>query len=159
MEKSWSPTYLFGDLSGDKAYYVFMVTQQQLQLVKQTWKLLREIDPAVLGDVFYSRLFIQYPTLRPMFKGSMEIQYQKFVDMLSIIVARLDRPDTVAQEIGMLARSHAGYGVQPSHYEDVKEALLWTLERGLGLDWNVAVQQAWIACYDAITQLMLEQAH
>lgn len=137
----------------------FMMTQQQLQLVKQTWKLLREIDPAVLGDVFYSRLFFKNPALRIMFKGSMESQYQKFVDMLSIIVARLDRPDSVAQEIGLLARSHAGYGVQPSHYEDVKEALLWTLERGLGLDWNADVQQAWIACYDAITQLMLEQAH
>ncbi|WP_240625730.1 globin domain-containing protein [Spirosoma pollinicola] len=135
-----------------------MMTQQQLQLVKQTWKLLREIEPAVLGDVFYRRLFFKYPALRPMFKGSMESQYQKFVDMLSIIVARLDRPDTVAQEIGLLARSHAGYGVQPSHYADVKEALLWTLERGLGLDWNTDVQQAWIACYDTLTQLMLEQA-
>ncbi|QMW07024.1 hemoglobin [Spirosoma foliorum] len=133
------------------------MTNQQLQLVKQTWKLLREIDPSVLGGVFYGRLFFKYPALRPMFNRSMESQYQKFVDMLSIIVARLDRPDTVAQEIGMLARSHAGYGVQPTHYEDVKEALLWTLERGLGLDWNTDVQQAWIGCYDAITQLMLEQ--
>ena len=87
----------------------------------------------------------------------MVVQYQKFVDMLSIIVARLDRPDTVAQEISVLAWSHEGYGVQPSHYEDVKEALLWTLERGLGLDWNADVQQAWIACYDALTQAMLKK--
>lgn len=132
------------------------MTPQQLTLVKRTWKLLREVDPAVLGDVFYGRLFFNYPSLRPMFKGSMEVQYQKFVDMLSLIVARIDRPDTVAQEIGALARSHAGYGVQPSHYEDVKEALLWTLEQGLGNDWNDDVQRAWVACYDILTQAMLE---
>lgn len=134
------------------------MTNQQLLLVKQSWKLLREIDPAVLGDVFYGRLFIKYPSLRPMFKGSMESQYQKFVDMLSTIVARLDRPDTVAQEIGQLARSHEGYGVKPEHYTAVGEALLWTLERGLGTDWNDDVRRAWEACYDAITRSMLGTA-
>ena len=132
------------------------MTNQQLQLVKQTWKLLREVDPAILGDVFYGRLFSQYPALRSMFKGSMESQYQKFIDMLSMIVARLDRPDTVAAEISQLAQSHAGYGVKPAHYVAVREALLWTLERGLGNDWNDDVQRAWIACYNVLTQSMLQ---
>lgn len=133
------------------------MTNQQLLLVKQSWKLLREVDPAVLGDVFYGRLFIKYPSLRLMFKESMESQYQKFVDMLSIIVARLDRPDTIAKEVGQLARSHEGYGVKPEHYAAVKEALLWTLERGLGNDWNADVRRAWEVCYDAITRSMLEK--
>lgn len=133
------------------------MTNQQLQLVQQTWKLLREVDPILLGDVFYGQLFRTYPALRTMFSGSMDNQYKKFVDMLSIIVARLDRPITVAQEIYQLAQSHKGYGVKPEHYEAVKEALLWTLERGLGNDWNSAVQQAWIACYDSLTQSMLEE--
>ncbi|GAB3225107.1 globin domain-containing protein [Spirosoma arcticum] len=132
------------------------MTNQQLTLVKQSWKLLRDVDPAILGDVFYGRLFITYPTLRSMFRGSMESQYQKFVDMLSIIVARLDRPDAVAQEIGQLAKSHEGYGVKPEHYEPVKEALLWTLERGLGNDWNDEVKRAWDVCYDSITLAMLQ---
>ena len=135
------------------------MTTQQIALVKQTWSLLRGVDPAILGDVFYSRLFSQYPALRSMFKGSMASQYQKFVDMLSMIVARFDRPDTIAMEISQLARSHAGYGVKPEQYGAVREALLWTLERGLGNDWNDTVKQAWIACYDALAQLMLEQTH
>ena len=133
------------------------MTNQQLVLVKQTWKLLRDVDPAVLGDVFYGMLFKKYPALRALFKGSMENQYEKFVGMLSIIVARLDRPDTVAQEISQLAQRHEGYGVKPEHYEAVGEALLWTLEKGLGIDWNDAVKQAWEACYDSVTQAMLNQ--
>jgi hemoglobin-like flavoprotein len=132
------------------------MTNQQLVLVKQTWKLLRQVDPVVLGDVFYGQLFKKYPTLRPLFRGSMESQYEKFISMLSIIVARLDRPDTVAQEISQLAQRHEGYGVKPEHYEAVGEALMWTLEKGLGIDWNDQVKTAWEACYDSLTQAMLD---
>jgi hemoglobin-like flavoprotein len=129
----------------------------QLQLVKHTWKLLREVDPALLGDVFYGRLFLQYPALRSMFTGPMESQYRKFVDMLSVIVARLDRPESLAPDIRQLASSHQGYGVKTEHYEYVKEALLWTLERGLGNDWNEEVRVAWETCYDTLTRLMLQK--
>lgn len=132
------------------------MTNYQLQLVKHTWKLLREVDPAILGDVFYERLFSQHPALRSMFKGSMTSQYQKFVDMLSMIVARIDRPDSIAAEISQLAQSHERYGVKPAHYIAVREALLWTLERGLGNDWNDEVERAWVACYDVLTQAMLQ---
>jgi hemoglobin-like flavoprotein len=131
-----------------------IMTNQQLQLVKRSWKLLREVDPAILGDVFYSRLFSQHPGLRSLFKGSMEQQYQKFIDMLSVIVARLDQPDKATQEINQLSRSHAGYGVKAEHYIAVREALLWTLEHGLENDWNDVVKQAWIECYDDLTQSM-----
>ncbi len=133
------------------------MTTQQLQLVKQTWKLLREVDPAILGDVFYGRLFIDYPSLRSMFKGPMEAQYKKFVDTLSIIVARIDRPESIMTEIDQLAQSHIGYGVKPEHYAPVGEVLIWTLKTGLGNDWNAEVEAAWLACYQALTQLMLEK--
>ncbi len=131
------------------------MTNQQIVLVKQTWSLLREVEPTLLGDVFYGRLFSQSPALRSMFRGPMESQYQKFVDMLSMIVARFDRPDTIALEINQLARTHAEYGVKPEQYAAVREALLWTLEQGLGNDWNDTVQQAWVACYDSLAQSMM----
>ncbi len=134
------------------------MTNQQLVLVKQSWSLLRDVDPTLLGDVFYGRLFLTYPMLRSMFSTSMESQYRKFVDMLGMIVARLDRPDAIVQEISQLAQSHAGYGVKPEHYVAVREALMWTLKQGLGNDWNETVQQAWIACYDFLTRSMLEMA-
>ncbi len=133
------------------------MTTQQIQLVKQSWKLLRDIDPILLGDVFYGRLFLQYPGLRSLFKGSMEAQYQKFVDTLTLIVSRIDRPDTIMPEIDGLAERHEGYGVKPEHYAPVGEALIWTLKSGLGTDWNADVEAAWLACYTALTQAMLEK--
>lgn len=133
------------------------MTTEQIQLVKQTWKLLRDIDPVLLGDVFYKRLFIQYPGLRSLFKGTMEAQYQKFVDTLTLIVARIDRPDTIMPELGQLAQRHEGYGVKPEHYALVGEALIWTLKTGLGTDWNADVEAAWLAAYTMLTEAMLEK--
>ena len=131
------------------------MTSHQLFLVKYTWKLLREVDSYVLGSVFYGRLFMTYPNLRSLFKNSLESQHKKFVEMLSIIVARLDRPDVLSDEMRQLAQRHLEYGVKPEHYQPVGEALLWTLEQGLGKDWNTEVKEAWSTCYTIITQAML----
>ena len=46
----------------------------QIQLVKQTWMSLRDVDPALLGDVFYSRLFLEHPSLRSLFIMPLEAQ-------------------------------------------------------------------------------------
>ncbi|GAB2595995.1 globin domain-containing protein [Spirosoma areae] len=132
------------------------MTPEQFALVKQTWRLLRDIDPSVLGSVFYGQLFMQFPTLQSMFKTSMESQYQKFMDMLSLIVSRIDRAG-VTEELVQLAQRHTAYGVKPAHYKAVGQALLWTLEQGLGKDWNAEVHRAWEACYDDLTRIMLKE--
>ncbi|WP_461092201.1 globin domain-containing protein [Spirosoma gilvum] len=134
------------------------MTSQQIILVKQSWRLLREIDPKLLGDVFYTRLFVKYPALQSLFKHSMTSQYEKFIAMLNLIVSRLDQPTILTQEISQLATRHAGYGIKPEHYEEVGEALLWTLEKGLGKDWNPAIEQAWAACYHTLAKAMLEKS-
>lgn len=128
----------------------------QFKLVKQTWKLLRDVDPPVLGSVFYGYLFLHFPMVKPLFKTSMDVQYQKFMDMLSLIVSRIDRVE-VNKEIIQLAQRHKGYGVKPEHYEAVGQVLIWTLKQGLGNDWNDQVQSAWEACYADVAQLMLEE--
>jgi len=134
------------------------VTHQEITIVKRTWKLLRDVDPQLLGDVFYRRLFLIYPSVRPMFREPMTNQYHKFVDMLSLIVGRIDRPEEVMSEIAQLAQRHERYGVKPEHYPAVGDTLLWTLEQGLGSQWNNEVRQAWEACYQTLVQAMLEKA-
>lgn len=133
------------------------MTDQQIHLVKKTWRLLRDVDPHLLGDVFYKRLFLKYPSVRSLFGGPMNAQHEKFVAMLSFIVARIDRPDALMGEVAEMARRHERYGVKPAYYPPVGEALLWTLEQGLGNEWSEDVRQAWEACYEILTQAMLEK--
>ncbi|GAA4464713.1 globin family protein [Nibrella saemangeumensis] len=133
-----------------------MMTEEQIVLVKKTWRLLRDVDPVLVGNVFYSRLFLIDPSLRSLFKSPMEAQYTKLMATLSLIVARLDRLDQLTADIAALAQRHAGYGVKPQHYETVGKALLWMLQQGLGRDWNPTVEEAWKQCYTLLSQTMLQ---
>jgi len=131
------------------------MTENQIALVQKTWKIFRSIKPLVVGDVFYTKLFMMQPELKAMFPMSMEDQYKKLTEMLSIIVARLERINELTAEIAALAKRHSGYGVKPEHYKVVGKALLWTLQQGLGRDWTDEVEQAWIECYATLSRTMI----
>lgn len=131
------------------------MTTSQINLVKKSWKVFRAIDPSVVADAFYSKLFLDHPELRRMFPINMSDQYKKLIDTLSVMVARLERTDELEQDISALAKRHEGYGVLPKHYAMVGTALLWTLEKGLGNDWNEDTKQAWAACYQLISDRVL----
>ena len=131
------------------------MTDEQIQLVKKSWKKFRGVNPAVVGDLFYSKLFIDNPSLRKMFPSDMEKQYEKLIDMLNAIVIRLDKLQEMSIEIQAMTQRHVGYGVKPAHYKLVGNALLWTLEKGLGDDWTEDVKAAWTACYTILADTMI----
>ncbi len=131
------------------------MTTSQINLVKNSWRLLRDLPPELVADTFYSKLFFDHPELRRMFPKQMDEQYKKLIDMLSAMVARLDNIGSLEQEITDMAKRHVGYGVLPKHYAMVGSALLWTLEKGLGSDWNEETAAAWAACYGIIAGKML----
>lgn len=134
------------------------MTKAQIQLVKKSWSIFRDIDPQLVGDVFYSRLFLKAPALKKMFPTSMREQYKKLTDMLSMIVSRLERMDELTGEIKDLAIRHTQYGVKPWHFELVGEALLWTLEKGSGKDWTHELKEAWTTCYTILADSMISAA-
>lgn len=131
------------------------MTEEQIALIKRTWKIFRDINPLIVGDTFYSKLFSDTPALRKMFPPYMNEQYKKLIDMLSTIVARLDHLEDLTGEIGAMAQRHVQYGVRPAHYRLVGNALLWTLEHGLGSDWTEEVKEAWTKCYTTIADTMI----
>ena len=130
------------------------MTDTQVAIVKRTWKLLRSIDPAIVGDTFYSKLFADHPAIRRMFPAKMDEQYRKLIDMLNTIIARLDQPDALNEEIIAMGQRHIGYGVLPWHYKLVGNALLWTIQQALGNDWRNDVKEAWAKCYSDVASLM-----
>jgi hemoglobin-like flavoprotein len=131
------------------------MTNEQIQVVKKTWKVFRGISPATVGDLFYSKLFTENPSLRKMFPTDMEQQYKKLIDMLNAIIIRLDKLEELTEEIAAMAKRHVEYGVRPAHYKLVGSALLWTLQKGLGNDWNEDVKEAWSSCYTILANVMM----
>jgi len=134
------------------------MTKEQIKLVKQTWRIFRGIDPVLIGDLFYTKLFADNPAVKKMFPADMKQQYVKLTDMLTSIVSRLDQLDALSEEIAAMAQRHVQYGVRPAHYKLVGNALLWTLEKGLGNDWTDEVKDAWLTCYTILSDTMINAA-
>ena len=78
--------------------------------------------------------------------------------MLNVIVARLDKLDELKSDIADMAKRHVRYGVKPQHYNLVGIALIWTLQKALGDEWNDETKAAWINCYTILSGTMITAA-
>jgi hemoglobin-like flavoprotein len=88
----------------------------------------------------------------------MAAQRLKLLQMLSAAVKGLDAIDTLVPVLDNLGRNHVKYGVKDEHYATVGEALLWTLETGLGSIYTPKVADAWTATYSLIADVMRRAA-
>ena len=132
-----------------------MLTKNEIVLIKKSWSSIKKINVAVIGDIFYSKLFFDNPELRKMFPEDMEGQYHKLLDMLNTIIERLEKIDELKGDIVAMAKRHEDYGVKPHHYNLVGMALLWTLQKGLGAEWTDDVRSAWVNCYAILSGTMI----
>jgi len=126
---------------------------KQITLVQQSWKKVLNVSDAA-AQLFYARLFTLDPSLAPMFKGDMREQGRKLIGMITVAVNGLSRIETLVPVIEALGRRHAGYGVREHHYATVAEALLWTLEQGMGEEFTAEVRQAWTEAYGLLATTM-----
>jgi hemoglobin-like flavoprotein len=115
-------------------------------LVQQSFATVLPIADAAAG-LFYARLFTLDPSLRAMFPGNMQEQGRKLMQMLKVAVAGLDHLDRLVPAVQALGQRHGAYGVLPEHYETVGEALIWTLEQGLGPEFTPETRAAWTEVY------------
>jgi len=132
-----------------------MLTKKEIALIKKSWGFIRKIDKAVVGDIFYNKLFFDNPELRKMFPQNMEEQYQKLLDMLNTIVERLEKLDELKGDIVAMAKRHKGYGVKPQHYTMAGIALIWALQKTLADEWNEDIRSAWVNCYAILSGTMI----
>ena len=134
------------------------LTPEQIDIVKSTWAMVVPIADQA-GLLFYSRLFEIAPETRMLFTGtSIPEQSKKLLAMLSYVVSKLDKIETLLDEVYALAQRHVHYGVKTEHYDKVGEALLWTLAQGLQNAWTDETRNAWINCYVVLSQAMIHGA-
>ena len=88
----------------------------------------------------------------------MTAQYQKLIEMINLVIARLDRLEELTPDIALMAIRHKGYGVKQYHYQLVGNALLWTLQKGIGNAWTEELNDAWVACYTTLSATMIDAA-
>lgn len=129
------------------------MTPNQIKLVQQSFAKVAPIADQA-ADLFYDRLFESAPGVRPLFPDDMAEQKKKLMQMLATAVANLHRVEEILPALEDLGRRHVDYGTRPEHYDTVGEALLWTLEQGLGEAFTPAVEEAWTKTYAMIADVM-----
>ncbi|MES2776340.1 MAG: globin domain-containing protein [Bacteroidota bacterium] len=132
-----------------------MITNTQIMLIRKSWRQFMGIEPAVIADLFYSKLFADNPGIRKLFPRQMEAQYVKLIDMLNTIISRLPQLDALTDDLAAMAQRHTSYGTKPVHYKLVGKALVWTLRQGLGKEWNTELEEAWLHCYTVLSNIMI----
>jgi nitric oxide dioxygenase len=86
-------------------------------------------------------------------------QRKKLMATLAIVVGGLTNLEAILPAASALAKRHVEYGAEPAHYPVVGEALLWTLEKGLGSSWTPEVASAWTAAYTTLSGFMIGEAY
>ncbi len=142
-----------------------MLTESDRKAVRQSFRLVVPIADTA-ADLFYKRLFELRPDYQSLFKGDMASQKRKLLRMLAFIVKSLDfsdnewRDDVPPEQDLMLVvlalgRRHSElYRIPSASYGVVAEALLWTLDYGLGEAFTPEVRAAWTQLYTLLAQTM-----
>lgn len=132
------------------------MTPRQIASIRASWEAVQPIQD-VAATLFYDRLFELDPTLRRLFRRTDMAQQKKvLMQTLTVVVKSLDRLEQLVPAVEALGRRHAGYGVRPSHYDTVGEALLWTLGQGLGDGFTPELREAWAGAYSVLATVMID---
>lgn len=131
------------------------MTPRQINLVRNTFDMVVPIAD-LMAALFYGRLFELEPTTRPMFHGDLPLQGNKLMMTLAMVVQGLDNMEPILPTVHQLGHQHTSYGVRPDHYDLVGEALMWTLDHGLGEAFTPETEEAWMAAYNVMAEAMQE---
>jgi hemoglobin-like flavoprotein len=134
------------------------MTPDQIRLVQQSFA---EVAPIAdtAATLFYERLFVIAPAVKPLFHGDTAEQRNKLMATLAAVVAGLGGIETILPVASALARRHVRYDVKPENYAQVGSALLWTLERGLDDGWSSDLAAAWSAAFGTVSRFMIGEAY
>jgi hemoglobin-like flavoprotein len=129
------------------------MTPQQIEVVQASFAKVLPIAETAAG-LFYARLFELDPQLKHLFKGDMKRQGMMLMSMIATAVRGLSNTEALLPMVKNLGRRHVGYGVQDSHYATVGQALIETLEKGLGKDFDAQTREAWLGAYSLLSSVM-----
>jgi hemoglobin-like flavoprotein len=142
-----------------------VLNDRQKHVLRESWRLVVPIADTA-ADLFYKRLFELRPEYRNLFKSDLAAQKRKLLAMLSFIVKSIDWPETAWQEsvreqddlfliVLALGRRHSDlYAIPDAAYEAVGEALLWTLDYGLGQAFDAETRSVWTQLYALLATTM-----
>lgn len=129
------------------------LTDAEKQLVTDSFTKVAPIAEKA-AELFYGRLFEIAPNTQSLFQSTdMTEQGRKLMQTIATAVGALYALDAIVPTIEALGKRHIAYGVTAEQYDQVGEALLWTLEKGLEEDFTPEVKDAWTKVYTLLAEI------
>eukprot|EP00931_Biecheleriopsis_adriatica_P043357 TRINITY_DN2478_c0_g1_i5.p1 TRINITY_DN2478_c0_g1~~TRINITY_DN2478_c0_g1_i5.p1 ORF type:complete len:640 (-),score=156.89 TRINITY_DN2478_c0_g1_i5:507-2375(-) len=143
--------------------------------VQKSWLVVKELGTATVGEIFYRHLFSIAPQTKSLFPMSVRSRYldwanspeededdfinssalrnlfSKVLDAVGTAVAGLQNISKLVPELNALGMRHINYSMKEEYFEFGGQALVLTLQDGLGSMLTEEVQQAWISVYEFIS--------
>ncbi len=135
------------------------MTPEQIEHVNQSWQSI-----VLMGDtaisMFYRRLLDIDASTHALFADTdMHAQRLKFMDTFGLCVRSLSDLEGCRPMLKDLGRRHAALGVEEHHYDSVRDALLSTIESGLGQILDTHAREAWNLAFERIAEPMRTAAY
>jgi hemoglobin-like flavoprotein len=137
--------------------FAMILSPVEVRLVRYSFARVEPIAEQAAA-LFYTHLFRADPALRPLFRGDMQAQGRRLIQMIGAAVALLEQPEALLPVLRQLGARHAGYGVRESHYATVGGALIQTLAEGLGDAFTAQTRVAWLKAFGLISKTMMAAA-
>jgi len=110
----------------------------------------------ILVAKFYEELFLQHPSVIPMFENTTsEEQQKKLLAALTLVVNNIRKPDDLGEALKALGKRHQSYGAVPEHYNAVATILIGVMRDLAGDAWTEKIQSAWEYALNTIAEVML----
>ena len=130
------------------------MSPEEIEHVNQSWQSI-----VLMGDtaiqMFYRRLFSIDPSAHALFaETNMPDQRIKFMETFGLLVENIGDLEAHEPMLEKLGQRHAAVGVEERHYEAVHQALISTIESGLGHVLDQEARMAWDAAYRRMIEPM-----
>lgn len=150
-------------------------SKKAILTVQQSWLAVKELGIANVGEILYKHLFRIAPETKKLFPLSVRMRYRewttsveeveddfenspalrnlfaKVVEAVGTAVAGLHNISRLVFELNALGMRHINYNMQEEYFAFGGQALVLTLQDGLGKSLSEEVKQAWISVYEFIS--------
>ncbi|XP_062573832.1 uncharacterized protein LOC134235698 [Saccostrea cucullata] len=141
-------------------------TEDQKQLVKSTWEVVRE-DISKVGVITFLRLFEKFPDVQDLFVplrglSSEELRHNvglrehglRVMGTIEKCITRLDKPEKLTSMLEALGEKHIMFDTKVEYFDLLAPQFIHAIKPAIGDQWTPAVEQAWNNFLEYITDIM-----
>jgi len=145
------------------------LTYADIHAVQKSWVSATAIGVETVGILLFSNIFKLAPQTLHLFSfkdtpdlyesDKLKRHANKVVGTVGVAVAGLTDLDNLVPLLQSLGQRHVPYGVLPSHYDVIGQALIATLKTGLGDAFTPSLEESWVKVYTLVAKTMQRDSY